>query len=238
MCVRKIISAFYSYFTQGKKQKRSSTEKEKNNLADRTLGAPFTTNTIPYIEPTSVSQEEVIDYLTGSPSGITFIHGKAGCGKTYLIKEIESKVTGSRVLTPTNLARSMYRNAYTYHSFFWGALDDIDEGYQNPRNLHSGKVIGERARRNVLETTLLIIDEISMVRSDAFEMMNQICQLVKCNDRLPFGGIPIVVVGDLFQLPPVVEDKAILEYLLQEYGGIYFFHSHVIKENIKKNSFL
>lgn len=237
MCVRKIISAFSSYFTQGKKQKRSSTEKEKNNLADRTLSAPFTTNTIPYIEPTSVSQEEVIDYLTGSPSGITFIHGKAGCGKTYLIKEIESKVTGSRVLTPTNLARSMYRNAYTYHSFFWGALDDIDEGYQNPRNLHSGKVIGERARRNVLETTLLIIDEISMVRSDAFEMMNQICQLVKCNDRLPFGGIPIVVVGDLFQLPPVVEDKAILEYLLQEYGGIYFFHSHVIKENIKKIHF-
>lgn len=233
MCVNKIISTFSRYIThRGKiKQVHLSKEKENNDLENAMHSTPFTNKVIPFIEPNGVSQEDVINYLTASPRGITFIHGKAGCGKTYLIKEIESKVFGCRVLTPTNLARSMYKNAYTYHSFFWGALDNLDEGYQNPGNLHSRKVIGERARNNILETELLIIDEISMVRSDAFEMMNQICQIVKDDDKLPFGGIPIVVVGDLFQLPPVVDDKAILEYLVQEYGGIYFFHSHVVKEN-------
>lgn len=62
-------------------------------------------------------------------------------------------------------------------------------------------------------------------------MMNQICQRAKGNS-LPFGGIPVVVVGDLFQLPPVVSDEAIYDYLMKEYGGIYFYDSHVIQNNI------
>lgn len=206
----------------------ASVSKESTNSIDNT---PITSKTIPYIEPIGVSQESILNYLTNQPDGIAFIHGKAGCGKTYLIQQIETKITGCRVLTPTNLARSMYKNAQTYHSFFWGALDDLEEGYQNPNNLYNGKTIGERARRNIEESRLLVIDEISMVRSDAFEMMNQICQIVKNNDKA-FGGIPVVVVGDLFQLPPVVDDKAVLEYLEQEYGGIYFFHSHVMRENL------
>lgn len=83
------------------------------------------------------------------------------------------------------------------------------------------------------KVTMFVFDEISMVRSDTFEMMNQICQKAKGNS-LPFGGIPVVVVGDLFQLPPVVSDEAIHNYLINEYGGIYFFDSHVIKNNMDK----
>lgn len=193
------------------------------------------TKVIPYIEPKGVSQEDVLNFLMGTPTGITFIHGKAGCGKTYLLKKVEERVVGCQILTPTNLSRSMYRRANTLHSFFWGAFDNLDEGYQNPENIVS-RQIGQRAVQNVRATQMLIIDEVSMVRSDTFEMMNRIFQKV-LNNQQPFGGIPIVVVGDMFQLPPVVNDNAIGAYLEKEYGGIYFFHSHVIQRNIDKIKF-
>lgn len=85
----------------------------------------------------NTTQDDVLTYLRTIPSGITFIHGKAGSGKTYLIKKLISEISGCQVLTPTNLAASLYLGARTIHSFFYGALDDLDEGYQNPDNLNS-----------------------------------------------------------------------------------------------------
>ena len=184
---------------------------------------------VSYIEPKCSTQEEVYNYLTGSPSGITFVHGKAGCGKTYLINRITQKVQGCQVLVPTNLAASLYKGARTMHSFFYGAFDNLDEGYQNPENITSGKVAS--FRHSLIGIKLLVIDEISMVRADLFEMMNQICQKALEN-TLPFGGIAVVLVGDLFQLPPIVSDDAVYEYLKREYGGIYFFNSHIIQKEL------
>ena len=175
------------------------------------------------------TQEEVLNYLRNIPQGITFVHGKAGCGKTFLIKKLVSEVNGCQVLAPTNMAANLYRGARTIHSFFFGALDDLDEGFQNPHNLASRELARTRAELSTVR--MIIIDEVSMVRSDLFEMMNQACQKVKRND-LPFGGIPLVVVGDLFQLPPIVSDDAVLKYLKKEYGGIYFFNSHIINKEI------
>lgn len=186
-------------------------------------------STINYIEPTGSSQEQVLDYLKMKPKGITFIHGKAGCGKTYTIRKIVDMVQGCQVLTPTNLAATLYKNARTLHSFFYGAFDDLEEGYQNPLNLSAERC--DLFAHRIRQIAMLIIDEISMVRADTFEMMNAICQKGMGN-TLPFGGIPVVVVGDLFQLPPIVSDEAVLAYLKREYGGIYFFNSHVIQDNL------
>lgn len=187
--------------------------------------------TITYVPPVASTQQDVLDYLSKNPKGITFVHGKAGCGKTYLINQIESSNRGCQVLTPTNLAASLYRRARTLHSFFWKGFDDLDEGFQNTANITPAKA--SNMSYELSKVTMLVFDEISMVRSDTFEMMNQICQKAKRNS-LPFGGIPVVLVGDLFQLPPVVSDEAIHNYLINEYGGIYFFDSHVIKNNIDK----
>ena len=178
----------------------------------------------------NITQNDVITYLKTIPAGITFVHGKAGCGKTTLIKQLVSEINGCQVLTPTNLAASLYYGARTIHSFFYGVLDDLDEGYQNPHNLSPAKA--DVLKMILGSVRMFIIDEISMVRADLFEMMNQICQMAM-GDSKPFGGIPIVVVGDLFQLPPVVSDDAVLEYLKQEYGGIYFFNSHIIQRELK-----
>ena len=141
------------------------------------------------------SQDDVLNYLKTVPDGITFVHGKAGCGKTYLINRLVSQIPGCQVLTPTNLAASLYKDARTIHSYFYGALDDLDEGFQDPANLSSTKVLSIGFALKGIR--MLIIDEISMVRSDLFEMMSQICQMA-LNTNRPFGGIPIVVVGDLF----------------------------------------
>ena len=84
---------------------------------------------------------------------------------------------------------------------------------------------------------MLIIDEVSMVRADLFEMMNQICQKA-LNSDLPFGGVPVVLVGDLFQLPPIVSEDAVLEYLQKEYGGIYFSIVMLYRKNATKSNFL
>ncbi len=183
-----------------------------------------------YVEPIGSTQEEVYEYLIGNPTGITFVHGKAGCGKTYLINKVVNAVAGCVVLTPTNLAASLYKGARTMHSFFYGIFDDLDEGYQNPSNISAAKTSSFRPK--LAGVKLLIIDEISMVRSDMFEMMNQICQKALGNN-CPFGGIPVVLVGDLFQLPPIVSEEAVLEYLRKEYGGIYFFDSHIIQNEIR-----
>lgn len=183
---------------------------------------------IPYVDPVSSTQEEVMDYLTGNPSGITFVHGKAGCGKTYLIRRLESLIPRCQVLTPTNLAATLYSRARTIHSFFNKCFDRLDEGYQNPANVTDASVSGFYELRDV---SMLIFDEISMVRSDTFEMMHEICRKVRRNDS-PFGGIPVIVVGDLFQLPPIVATDAENEYLKREYGGAYFFNSHVIQNNL------
>ena len=180
-----------------------------------------------YVEPISSTQKDVYNYLIGVPNGITFIHGKAGCGKTYLINKVVQNVQGCQVLAPTNLAASLYKGARTMHSFFYGCFDNLDEGYQNPENVTSGKVVGIRS--TLMGIKLLIIDEISMVRADLFEMMNQICQKALGNNK-PFGGISVVLVGDMFQLPPIVSEEAVYEYLKKEYGGIYFFNSHVVQK--------
>ena len=195
-------------------------------------GHEIKTNIV-YVEPQDSTQEDVCNYLMNNPQGITFVHGKAGCGKSYLINKITKTVAGCQVLVPTNLAASLYCNARTVHSFFYGALDDLEEGYQNPENISSAKAINFKTKLSNVK--LLIIDEVSMVRVDLFEMMNHICQKA-LNSNLPFGGIPVVLVGDLFQLPPIVNEDAVLEYLQKEYGGIYFFNSHVVQKeynNIK-----
>ncbi len=184
---------------------------------------------IQYIEPVPSTQEDVLDYLMQNPSGITFVHGKAGSGKSYLIRKIENQIQGCQVLTPTNLAATLYSRARTLHSFFYKCFDNLEEGYQNPQNVTEASTLGFNALDGV---SLIVFDEISMVRSDTFEMMHEICRTVKHNN-LPFGGIPIVIVGDLFQLPPIVTTEAENEYLKKEYGGIYFFNSPVIQNNIK-----
>lgn len=175
-------------------------------------------------------QQRIIDDLCNNPSPITFIHGKAGTGKSYLVKEIMGRLGGCKVLCPTNLAKKPYGgSASTIHSFFFKELDNIKNEFQNPKAYY--KIRDDSSIFLLRNVNMLIIDEISMVRSDLLEMVHKICSTVM-SSNLPFGGIRVIFVGDLFQLPPIAESTDVSKYLEKEYGGIYFFNSHVIKNNL------
>lgn len=176
-------------------------------------------------------QQHALEVCTTDPAPITIIQGKAGSGKSFLVKEILARLSNAVILTPTNMAKSVYRQAQTYHAFFYGEFDNLDEGFQDVPNYNPKHNIYFANRIADIQT--IILDEISMVRADYMEMMNVVCQKARhCSQ--PFGGIKIICVGDMYQLPPVVDNEATLAYLNHEYGGIYYFNSHVIQRNVDK----
>ena len=176
-------------------------------------------------------QQKIIDAFKNNPAPITIIQGKAGTGKSYMIREFARQMPGTLILTPTNMAKSVYRDAQTMHSFFYGEFDDLDNGYQNPRSYTTTRNSYHNYFVSKLRSVkIMIIDEISMVRADTLEMINVICQK-SLGSSQPFGGIKVVLVGDLFQLPPIAEDDQTVKYLKKEYGGMYFFNSHIIRNN-------
>lgn len=176
-------------------------------------------------------QQDILLDIQNHPAPITIIQGKAGTGKSFLVKEIVRHLGTCTILCPTNFATLVYRGAQTMHSFFYGEFDDFEEGFQNPNEYNAVRM--GRCEDFILMMDTLVIDEVSMVRSDTFEMMSRICQVIR-GSNAPFGGIRVIAVGDMLQLPPIVEEEEVNQYLKEEYGGIYFFDSHVIKNNTGK----
>ena len=185
--------------------------------------------------PLTLEQQSVANAILSSRNPITIIQGKAGTGKSYLVKSIDPQLGRVQILCPTNLAKQVYPAASTMHSFFYGEFDDLDEGYQNP-NKYDYVRSEQWFLPKIANVDTFIFDEISMVRSDTFEMMNKICQVAKHSSQ-PFGGIRVIAVGDMMQLPPIVEEEEVYKYLMKEYGGIYYFDSHVIKNELPNVAF-
>ncbi len=187
----------------------------------------------------STEQELVLNSIKASKAPIIFIQGKAGSGKSHLVRALLDHFQCD-VLVPTNMAKSVYpeRRASTIFSFFNGQLDDMDERYQNPdgyTELRNPEYL-LYFKKKMAALRHLIIDEISMVRSDMLEMINKICQVYRENTE-PFGGIQTILVGDLFQLPPVLQETEVRDFLYYKYNGIYFFNSLVIQNNLSKIEF-
>ena len=124
-----------------------------------------------------------------------FLTGKAGTGKStfleYFRDHTEKEVV---VLAPTGVA-ALNVKGQTIHSFFRLKPGFVDSAAIKPNR-----------QRLLKELELLIIDEISMVRADVFDGIDRSLRLARGNDK-PFGGVQICVIGDLFQLPPVVSTK-------------------------------
>jgi len=150
-----------------------------------------------------------------------FITGKAGTGKSTLLKLIkETTKKEIAVIAPTGIA-ALNVKGQTIHSFF-----------KFPLNLMTNEKIKKvRDTRMMDSLELLIIDEISMVRADLMDAIDRSLRLNRRNDA-PFGGVQLILFGDMFQLPPVVKGKELEQYFDENFGGPYFFNS-VVFDNCK-----
>ena len=148
-----------------------------------------------------------------------YITGKAGTGKTtflhYLVKNSKKKLI---VSASTGIA-AVNAGGVTLHSLF-----NIPLGVQNPNETMRGKF--NTSKIDLLQSLeMLIIDEISMVRPDTIDYIDKKLRLYRMIDQ-PFGGVQVVMFGDLYQLPPVAK-KEEKDILLMFYRGVYFFYAHI-----------
>ena len=156
-----------------------------------------------------------------------FLTGKAGTGKTTFLKELKSKSPKRMVvLAPTGIA-AINAGGMTIHSFFQLPLSPYLPGTTFGGG-EQKRYQFSKAKRNIIRSMdLLVIDEISMVRSDLLDAIDSVMRRYRKHD-LPFGGVQLLMIGDLHQLPPVVTEQETL--LRQYYDTPYFFSSKALQQ--------
>jgi len=147
-----------------------------------------------------------------------FITGKAGTGKSTLLRYVkEHTKKAAVVLAPTGIA-AINVNGQTIHSFF-----------KFPPKFIDTRVIRKLRKRTLIKNLeMIIIDEVSMVRADLMDGIDHALRINRGFD-IPFGGVQVVMFGDLFQLPPVVRGRQLNEFFRMHYGSPYFFDAKVFE---------
>ena len=163
----------------------------------------------------------VFDHVE-SGEGQLFVTGKAGTGKSTLLRGLsnpDDEHRDSVVLAPTGLA-AVNVGGQTIHSFF-----GLPPRLIKPEDIRYSRKIGLMRRMKTL-----ILDEVSMVRSDLMDGIDRSLRLNRKKPDVPFGGVKLVAFGDLHQLPPVVQEGELKAYLEEEFGGPFFFNAPVFRE--------
>ena len=162
-----------------------------------------------------------------------FLTGKAGTGKTTFLHKLKEVLPKRMVVVaPTGVA-AINAGGVTIHSFFQMPFGPILPGsLQNQNNNRGDNPYVKKFNKkkiNIIRTLdLLVIDEISMVRADLLDGIDQVLRKYK-NPQLPFGGTQVLMIGDLQQLAPVAKENE-WEMLRDHYDTIYFFSSNVFQE--------
>ena len=166
----------------------------------------------------SAELAELYDRLDVREPRPLFVTGRAGTGKSTVLRQVAA-AQGAKcvVLAPTGLA-ALNAGGQTIHSFFRFPLKPL-----TARDIQGGKWL--QVARTL---TLLIIDEISMVRADVVDGIDVAMRMAKGND-LPFGGVRIVMFGDPFQLPPIVSKEQSSAFGDLWYDTPHFFDAAVFK---------
>ncbi|MDO4881370.1 MAG: AAA family ATPase [Capnocytophaga sp.] len=183
--------------------------------------------------------EYVLQFINKTNRTI-FLTGKAGTGKTTLLHKILSLTYKNTIVAaPTGIA-ALNAKGITLHSLFQlpfgiyipdnkSVIEVENQNYVTPSTLIQQIKLHTNKRKLIRSLELLIIDEVSMLRADTLDMIDGILKNIR-NSSLPFGGLQVLFIGDLLQLPPVVKPQE-WDILQQYYKGIYFFHSKVIEQN-------
>ena len=161
-----------------------------------------------------------------------FLTGKAGTGKTTFLNSFVDKTNKKYiVVAPTGIA-AINAGGVTIHSMFGLPLrtffptsERIDQSLgNNIQDLHSHFRYRKDKLKLLREVEMIIIDEVSMLRADVLDMVDLALRHIRRNPE-PFGGVQMLFIGDLYQLPPVVRDE---QQLLQYYKTPFFFSAHAL----------
>lgn len=170
---------------------------------------------------------QIINYTCRS----LFLTGKAGTGKSTFLRYICQHTKKKHiVLAPTGIA-AINAGGATLHSFFklpFHPLIPTDSRFSNRNIKGTLKYNGEKCKI-LRELELIIIDEISMVRADIIDFIDKVLRIYSRNMRVPFGGKQLLLVGDIYQLEPVLKEED-RQFLRPFYPSAYFFDAHVFRE--------
>ena len=187
---------------------------------------------------------ELAVQFVNQTSRSVFLTGKAGTGKTTFLKFIRDNTFKKIAVTaPTGVA-AINAGGTTLHSFFqlpfgpylpapqsyFSAPLSDNIGCTDPQSLFRNIRFNSAKRELLQQLELLIIDEISMVRADTLDAIDTILRHFRGQPLLPFGGLQLLYIGDLFQLPPVVTNGE-WDLLQQHYASPFFFDSKVIAQS-------
>jgi ATP-dependent exoDNAse (exonuclease V) alpha subunit len=154
--------------------------------------------------------------------GHLFVTGRAGTGKSTLLRCLRDLVASEMVIVaPTGLA-AVNVGGQTIHSFF---------GFP-PRLIRADDIRRSRNGRIMRRLKFLVIDEVSMVRSDLMWAIDQSLRVNRGRPREPFGGVRLAMFGDLHQLPPVIDEAEVAAHLDTEHGGPFFFSLATLREGM------
>lgn len=191
------------------------------------------------MEFVSAEAKYVLQFINQTNRSV-FLTGKAGTGKTTILKEIiKTTHKNTVVVAPTGIA-ALNAGGVTIHSMFQLPFGGFIPDNSAPQFLENSKFESRSTLRRhfkmsglkkavIRNMDLLIIDEVSMLRSDLLDAMDFMMQSVRKKNR-PFGGVQVLFIGDLLQLPPVIRDEE-WRTLRNYYRGKFFFNAHVIEHN-------
>jgi len=169
---------------------------------------------------------DIARFIVEKTDSNIFLTGKAGTGKTTFLKDVKKYTQKNHiVLAPTGVA-AVNAGAMTIHSFFQFGFGPYIKGISEPE----GNYMMRREKRDLIKSLeLIIIDEISMVRADVLDHINDELQRIRRNSE-PFGGVQLLMIGDLQQLPPITPDNE-MEILKPHYDSMYFFDSKALRNS-------
>ena len=169
-------------------------------------------------------QRTILERILGTQDNM-LVTDKAGTGKSFLLHALLECSEGKTLpMAPTGVA-ALNINGVTIHSALgFHNLEGIDVDDISRSTLRLKK----EKQSVLLAASRIVIDESSMIRSDTFEKMDRILQVI-CKNGRPFGGKQIILFGDIFQLPPVVKGDEEFE-LIERFGGVHFFEAFSYKQ--------
>lgn len=168
--------------------------------------------------------------IVRNTSQSVFLTGKAGTGKTTFLHHIRNNVDKNVIVAaPTGVA-AINAGGVTLHSLFQLPFEPFIPNFEGKKKLDYHSKLRKSKIDMFRELDLLIIDEVSMLRADMLDAIDNVLRRWR-NSSQPFGGVQLLLIGDMFQLPPVVQQQE-WEEMKNYYPSPFFFHAQAMEDNL------